>query len=110
NKVLLIAVISADEVALNEVVSSAEGSFGKLSGFSPITLYFPLSLVISIAKFLSILNVSGVSAIFFNESIKILAGMQTLPLSFASISIWILITVSRSVATTVSLFFSTSNK
>src|SRR5215204_1014367 len=59
NNVLLIAVISEDEVALNEVVSSAEGSFGKLSGFSPITLYFPLSLVSSMPKFLSILNVNG---------------------------------------------------
>src|SRR6187549_1286381 len=59
NNVLLIAVIKADEVALNEVVSSAEGSLGKLSGFSPITLYFPLSLVISIPKFLSMLKVKG---------------------------------------------------
>ena len=59
NNVLLIAVIKAKEVALNVVVSSAEGSLGKLSGFSPITLYFPLSLVSSIPKFLSILNVNG---------------------------------------------------
>src|SRR5678810_1324728 len=42
NKVLLIAVIKAKEVALNVVVSSAEGSLGKLSGFSPITLYLSL--------------------------------------------------------------------
>jgi hypothetical protein len=33
NKVLLIALIKADEVVLKEVVSSAEGSLGKLSGF-----------------------------------------------------------------------------
>src|SRR5215475_1315385 len=86
NNVLLMAVTRADAVILNEVVSSAAGSFGKLSGFSPITLYLPLSLVISMPKFLSILNVSGWSGIFFKESIKILAGIQTLPLSFASIS------------------------
>src|SRR5436190_6963864 len=110
NNVLAIAVMSADEVIVNEVVSSGEGSLGKLSGFSPITLYFPLSLVISIVKFLSILKVSGWSEIFFNESKRILAGMQIFPLSFASISNCTRITVSRSVATTVSLLFSTSNK
>ena len=59
NKVLLIAVTRAAAVVLKEVVSSAAGSFGKLSGFSPITLYFPLSLVSSTPKFLSILNVNG---------------------------------------------------
>src|SRR6185436_15012042 len=46
----------------------------------------------------------------FKLSKRIRAGMQTFPLSFDSISIWIRITVSRSVATTLSLFFSTSNK
>src|SRR6187551_626156 len=74
NKVLLIAVIKAKEVALNVVVSSAEGSLGKLSGFSPITLYFPLSLVSSIPKFLSILKVNGWSGIFFKLSKRIFAG------------------------------------
>src|SRR5688572_16155255 len=59
NKVLLIAVIRDDALSVKEVVSSAAGSFGKLSGFSPITLYLPLSLVISTAKFLSMLNASG---------------------------------------------------
>ena len=43
NKVLLIAVISADEVALNEVVSSAEGSLGKLSGV--LSHYFVLPII-----------------------------------------------------------------
>src|SRR5678810_222864 len=56
NSVLLIAVMSDDALSVKEVVSSAVGSFGKLSGFSPITLYLPLSLVISTAKFLSMLN------------------------------------------------------
>src|SRR5688572_8775211 len=49
NNVLLIAVTRADDATVNEDVSSATGSFGKLSGFSPITLYLPLSLVISTA-------------------------------------------------------------
>src|SRR6476620_2143253 len=110
NNVLLIAVTRAVAVMVKEVVSSAVGSLGKLSGFSPITLYLPLSLVISTPKFLSILKVSGWSGMFFNESIRILAGIQTFPVSLASISICIRITVSRSVATTVSLFLSTSNK
>ena len=108
--VLLIAVSKAEALMLKEVVSSAPGSLGKLSGFSPITLYLPLSLVISIAKFLSIWKVSGWSPIFFNESIKMRAGIQTLPASFASISNCTRITVSKSVATTVSLFFSTSKR
>ena len=86
NKLLFIAVTNTEEGKVKEVAASAIGSFGKLSGFSPITLYLPLSLVISIAKFLSILKVSGCSAIFFKESSKIFDGMQTLPLSFASIS------------------------
>src|SRR5579871_4630786 len=47
---------------------------------------------------------------FFSESIRILAGIQTLPDSLASTSRCTFMTVSRSVATTVSLFFSTSNK
>src|SRR5580658_4818585 len=98
------------ELVVKDVVSSAAGSFGKLSGFSPITLYLPLSLVSSTAKCLSILKVSGWSGIFFKESIRILAGIQTLPVSLASISRCTFITVSRSVATTVSLFFSTSNR
>src|SRR3954465_14330779 len=101
NNVLLIAVTKAVEVMVKEVVSSAAGSLGKLSGFSPITLYLPLSLVISIAKFLSMVKVSGWSGMFLRESISILAGIQTFPVSRASISICILITVSRSVATTV---------
>jgi len=70
-----------------QLASSATGSLGKLSGFSPITLYFPLSLVISTPKFLSMVKVSGCSAMFFSESIKILAGIQTFPLSLASTSI-----------------------
>src|SRR5215467_15144401 len=41
---------------------------------------------------------------------RILAGIQTLPVSLASTSKCTFITVSRSVATTVSLFFSTSNR
>src|SRR5688572_13185106 len=86
NKVLLMAVTKADEGMVNDVVSSAVGSFGKLSGFSPITLYLPLSDVISIPKFLSMVKVSGWSGMFFKESIRILAGIQTLPLSLASIS------------------------
>src|SRR5579871_2962608 len=86
NNVLPIAVTNAEDVVVNDVVSSAAGSFGKLSGFSPITLYFPLSLVNSTAKCLSMLNVSGWSGIFFNESIRIFAGIQTLPLSLASTS------------------------
>src|SRR6186713_2851560 len=110
NKVLLIAVTRAEEVVVNEVVSSVAGSLGKLSGFSPITLYLPLSLVSSTAKCLSILKVRGWSGIFFRESMRILAGIQTFPVSLASISIWTFMTVSRSVATTVSLFFSTSNR
>ena len=110
NKLLFIAVTRADEVMVNELASSATGSFGKLSGFSPITLYLPLSLVSSIPKFLSILNVRGCSGIFFRESIKILAGIHTLPLSLASTSKCTFITVSKSVATTVSLFLSISNK
>ena len=110
NNVLLIAVSKDVALISKEVVSSALGSLGKLSGFSPITLYLPLSLVISIAKFLSILKVSGWSPIFFKESIRIRAGIQTLPVSLASISNCTRITVSRSVATTVNLFFSTSNK
>src|SRR5689334_18017314 len=69
--VLLIAVTRAAADMVNEVVSSAAGSFGKLSGFSPITLYFPLSLVISTPKFLSIVKVRGWSGIFFKESIRI---------------------------------------
>src|SRR6185437_7998460 len=59
NKVLLIAVTRADEVILKEVVSSLAGSLGKLSGFSPMTLYLPLSLVSSTAKCLSMLKVRG---------------------------------------------------
>ena len=110
NRHLLIALTSEEELILKELASSAAGSLGKLSGFSPITLYLPLSLVISTAKFLSILKVRGCSAIFFSESSNIFAGMQTLPLSFASISRCTFITVSRSVATTVSLFFSMENK
>ena len=86
NRLLLIAETKAEEVILKEFASSATGSFGKLSGFSPITLYFPLSLVISIPKFLSIVKVNGCSAMFFSESINILAGIQTLPLSLASTS------------------------
>ena len=86
NKALLMAVTSADEVMVNALASSAAGSFGKLSGVSPITLYLPLSLVISTAKFLSILKVRGCSARFFKESNNIFAGIQTLPLSLASIS------------------------
>ena len=104
------AVTNAEEVMVKALASSASGSFGKLSGFSPITLYLPLSLVISTPKFLSIVKVSGCSAIFFNVSNKILAGIHTLPLSLASISRCTFITVSRSVATTVNLFFSISNK
>src|ERR1700741_1752977 len=100
NNVLLIAVTNAVAVIVNEVVSSLAGSLGKLSGFSPIILYLPLSLVISILKFLSILKVSGWSGIFFKESSRIFDGMHTFPLSFASIANWIRITVSRSVATT----------
>ena len=59
NSVLLIAVRRALLVMVKLVVSSAVGSLGKLSGFSPITLYLPLSLVISTEKFLSILKVRG---------------------------------------------------
>src|SRR5579871_1433293 len=103
--VLLIAVTNTEEVVVNEDVSSAVGSFGKLSGFSPITLYLPLSLVSSTAKCLSILKVSGWSGIFFNESIKIFAGIQTLPVSFASASRLTFITVSKSFAMIVNLFF-----
>ena len=110
NNALFIAVNSAPDFIENDVASSVAGSLGKLSGFSPITLYLPLSLVISTAKFLSILNVSGCSEIFFKESSKIFAGIQTFPLSFASISIRTFITVSRSVATTVNLFFSISKR
>src|SRR5574343_1108134 len=80
NKVLLMAVTNAVLVMVKLLVSSADGSLGKLSGFSPITLYLPLSLVISTAKFLSMVKVSGWSAILFNESIKIFAGIQTRPL------------------------------
>ena len=58
-KDLLIAVARTEDGISKEVVSSAEGSFGKLSGFSPITLYLPLSLVISTAKCLSIVKASG---------------------------------------------------
>ncbi len=104
------AVTSAEEVIVKVEVSSAAGSLGKLSGFSPITLYFPLSLVISMLKFLSMLNVSGWSGMFFRESTSILAGIHTLPEPFDSTSICTFITVSRSVATTLSLFFSTSNR
>ena len=110
NKLLLIAVTSAEELMVNEFSSSAKGSFGKLSGFSPITLYLPLSLVISIPNLLSMVKVSGCSEIFFNVSNNIFAGIQTFPLSLASISKCTFITVSRSVATTVSLFDSMSNK
>ena len=44
------AVTKAEEVMVKELASSAAGSLGKLSGFSPITLYLPLSLVISTRK------------------------------------------------------------
>src|SRR6476661_6537441 len=87
NKVLLIAVTNARLVMVKELVSSAIGSLGKLSGFSPITLYLPLSLVISTAKFLSIVNVSGWSGMFLSESINILAGIQTRLFSWLSTSI-----------------------
>src|SRR6185436_3764698 len=84
--------------------------FGKLSGFSPITLYLPLSLVISTVKFLSILKVNGWSEMFLSESIKMRAGIQIFPLALLSTSICTLITVSRSVAATVSFLSSISNK
>src|SRR4030088_3016000 len=79
NNVLLMAVTRAEDGIVKLVVSSPVGSLGKFSGFSPIILYFPLSLVISILKFLSIENVNGWSAIFFKESNRILAGIQTFP-------------------------------
>ena len=107
---LLMAVSKAWLVMVKAEVSSAGGSFGKLSGFSPMTLYLPLSLVISIPKFLSISKVSGWLGRFFRESMRIFAGIQTRPLSLASISRWIFITVSRSVATTVSLLASISKR
>src|SRR3954471_22475517 len=110
NKVLLIAVINARLVMVKELVSSATGSLGKLSGFSPITLYLPLSLVISTAKFLSMVNVSGWSGMFFSESINILAGMHTRLFSWLSTSICTRITVSRSVAMMFNFLSVMSNK
>jgi len=83
---------------------------GKLSGFSPITLYLhyhswsPHQILVNGKS-----SMADLKYFLMNQS-ESWAGIHTLPFSLASTSSCTFITVSRSVATTVNLFFCISNK
>jgi len=76
---LIAVAISSDEID-KDVVSSITGIFGNSSLLWPVNLYLPSPADISMPKFsLSILNVTGISEKVFNVSIKIFAGIATIP-------------------------------
>jgi len=108
-KVLLMA-LQADADIVNDWCRRSR-FLGKLSGFSPITLYLPLfhSWISTPKSCHMVKSMADLKYFLMNQS-RILAGIHTLPFSLGLYFSCTFITFRDRVATTVNLFFCISNK
>jgi len=110
-RVLLIAVTKAEDVVVKDVVSSLAGFFWKIIRILTHDLIFAIvARELDGKMFVDIEGEGLIGDILQGVEKRSWQGYRPSRYLFASTSRCTFITVSRSVATTVSLFFSTSNK